>query len=96
MTRAEAQAVRAFIVGTVCLKMSKAVALKICFPVAEVIRLQWSESKLAIQGSLYIDLVYQLGPSQCSLYFLREGGWRWRWRWSGLPWETGISSSFLR
>ena len=39
VTMAEAQAVRAFVVGTGCLKMSKAMALKTGFPIVEVVRL---------------------------------------------------------
>ena len=39
VTKAEAYAVRAFIVGAGCLKMSKAMALKTGFPIEEVVRL---------------------------------------------------------
>ena len=48
VTRAEIQAVRTFVVGVACLKMSKTVALEIGLPIAGVVRLQQSESKLAI------------------------------------------------
>ena len=59
---AEVQAVRAFIVGAVCPMMPEAVALETGFPIVGVVRLQWSESKLAIQGSLCADFIYQLSP----------------------------------
>ena len=85
VTRAEVQAVRTFVVRAVCLKMPKAVALKIGFLIAKVVRLQQSKSKLAVQGSSCADLVYQLGSSQCLLCFVGEEGWRWIW--NGLPWE---------
>ena len=77
VTGAETQAVRTFIVGAVCPKMSKAMALKTGFPVAEVVRLQWGESELAVQGPLCADLIYQLCPLQCSFGLLGEKGWRW-------------------
>ena len=51
VTWAEAKAVRTFIVGTVCPKVSKAMTLKAGLPVVGVVRLQWGESELVIQDS---------------------------------------------
>ena len=72
VTRAEVQTVRAFIVGAVYLKMPKAMPFKTGFLVVGVVRLQWNKSELTIQGSLYADLIYQLGSSQCLFGFLEE------------------------
>ena len=57
VTRAEAQVVRTFVVGAACPKMSETMALETGFPVMGVVRLQWGESELAIQGSLCADLI---------------------------------------
>ena len=63
MTWAEAQVVRTFIVGAVCPKVPKAMALEAGFSIAGVVRLQWGESELAVQGFSYADFIHQLGPS---------------------------------
>ena len=68
VARAEVQAVRAFIVGAVCLKMSEAVAFKIGFSIVGVVRLQWSKSKLAVQGSLYADLILYISSVLLSIH----------------------------
>ena len=63
--------------------MPKAMALETDFLIVEVVRLQCGKNELTVQGSSCADLIYQLDPSQCSFYLLREGGWGWIW--SGLP-----------
>ena len=62
------------------------------FPIMGVVRLQWGESELVIQGPLCADLIYQLSPVKCPLCLQREGGWRWVR--SGLPWGDGNLSEF--
>ena len=67
-------------------------ALETGFPVMGVVRLQWDESELTIQGPSYADLIYQLSPAKCSFYLLREGGWRQVG--SGSPWGNGNLPKF--
>ena len=75
MTRAEAKAVRTFIVGAGCLKMPNIVALKTGLPIMGVVRLQWGKSKLTIQGPTCADFIHQLSPVKHLFCLLREGGW---------------------
>ena len=63
VTGVETQAMRTFIVGAVCPKMPKTMALKTGFPVTGMVRLQWGKSELAIQGSSCADFIHQLGSS---------------------------------
>ena len=79
VTRAEAKAVRIFIVGAGCLKMPKTVALKTGLPIAGMVRLQWGKSELAIQDPICADFIHQLSPAKHSFCFLREGGLGWVW-----------------
>ena len=67
-------------------------ALETGFPIMEVVRLQWGESELTVQGPLCADLIHQFDPSQCLLCVLREG--EWRWIGSGLPWGNGYFPKF--
>ena len=90
VARAEVQVVSTFIIGVVCPKMPKAMALEI--PIMEVVRLQWDESELTIQGPSCADLIHQLSPAKCSFYLLREGGWRQVG--SGSPWGNGNFPKF--